>query len=306
MVNPSTSSGQAVNSGRALRLGEVHGRLALNWGLVENSSSRIGIAIWNFEWNQLSPKLRAFAEMGYTAASINGRLLDWLTDEDEAEASRIMDEYDLLLTVHSGLANEDGRAAVARAKRVLQWHERTGRIVCSSYDTPHVTIAKGIRRADPEPILGILDELLSAFAGTGIRVLLEDCPIYPEQLDHLKARIERHPHLGILVDLGHMNLRLREPSHDPQPLRDGAVEAYLKGIPFEIGELHVHSNDGSRDQHAPPYAPNADLPTAARVLQEIGFKGISTIELVPQWCGIPPEEIMPACRRSLEYWSGLL
>jgi len=84
------------------------------------------------------------------------------------------------------------------------------------------------------------------------------------------------------------------------------VEAYLKGIPWEIVELHVHSNDGSRDQHAPPYAPNADLPTAARVLREIGFTGVSTIELVPAWCGMPPEEIMPACRRSLEYWSDLL
>lgn len=278
--------------------------------MVEQKAPRIGIAVWNFAGEELSPKLRSFAEMGYTAAGINGRLLDSLSDEDEAEAGRVMEEFDLLLTVHSGLTHTDQplgeTTARVRADRIIRWHQRTGRIACSSYDTPHVNIAEGVRRADPEPILGILDELLAVFDGTAIRVLLEDCPIYPEQMHQLQGWTDRYPHLGILVDLGHMNLRLREPSHDPQPLKPGAVEAYLKGIPWEIAELHIHSNDGTKDQHAPPYAPNADLPTAARVLREIGFDGISTIELVPGWCGMPAEEIIPACRRSLEYWSGLL
>lgn len=265
--------------------------------------SRIGIAIWNFEGEKLGPKLRSFAEMGYAAASINNRALDSLSNDEESEAANVADEYDLALTFHGGL---DQTPAIARAERIVRWHERTGRVACSSYDTPHVTVTEGVRRADPEPILGILEEVLSVFAGTGISVLLEDCPIYPEQIPHLQELKERHPHLGVLVDLGHMNLRLREPKHDPQPLRPGAVEAYLKGIPSEIVELHVHSNDGTKDQHAPPYAPNADMVTAARVLREIGFDGISTIELVPKWCGMPPEEIIPACRRSLEYWSDLL
>ncbi|HET6455453.1 MAG TPA: TIM barrel protein, partial [Armatimonadota bacterium] len=268
--------------------------------------SRIGIAVWNFEGTELSPKLRIFAEMGYTAASINGRLLDSLSVEDEAEADTILDECDLLLTVHGGLRDSEGVAAIRRAERIIRWHQRTGRIVCSSYDVPRVTIAEGVRRVAPEPILGIFEEVVSAFAGTGIRVLLEDCPTDPEHISRLEGWSGKYPHLGILVDLGHMNLRLREPSHDPQALKPGAVEAYLKGIPWEIVELHVHSNDGSRDQHAPPYAPNADLRTAARVLREIGFKGISTIELVPCWCRMPTEEIIPACRKSLEYWSDLL
>jgi sugar phosphate isomerase/epimerase len=117
---------------------------------------------------------------------------------------------------------------------------------------------------------------------------------------------EKHPHLGVLIDLGHMNLRLREPKHDPQPLRPGAIETYLRGIPWEISEVHVHSNDGTKDQHAPPYAPNADLVTAAGVLREIGFQGVSTIEFAPLWCGMAEEEIIPALRRSLQFWRDLL
>lgn len=264
--------------------------------------SRIGIAVWNFSGDNLGAKLRAFAGMGYTAASINGRLLDSLSDEDEMEADAIMDEYDLLLTLHGGLRDSEGEAARGRAERIIRWHERTGRIVCSSYDVPRVTVAEGCRRVDPQQIVGRLGEVLNAFEGTGIRVLLEDCPTEPAHVDLLQGLTG----LGVLVDLGHMNLQLREPRHDPQPLKPGAVESYLRGIPGEIVEVHVHSNDGSKDQHAPPYAPNADLVTAARVLREIGFSGISTIEFAPSWCGMPDEEIIPACRKSLEYWSGLL
>lgn len=270
--------------------------------------SRIGIATWNFGEGTLCERVRTFAEMGYNAVSINNRALDFLTEEEEGEISKIADEHDLLLTFHGSLVSKvaDESTIIAHAERMVKWQKRTGRIKCASYDTPHVAIAEGIYRADPQPILGILDMVLSIFSGTGVRVLLEDCPIFPWQAERMKELAEKHVHLAILVDLGHMNLRLREPRHNPQPLKAGAVEEYLKGIPYEIAELHVHSNDGTKDQHAPPYAPNADLATAAKVLREIGFNGVSTIELVPAWCGMQPEEIIPACRKSLDYWANLL
>jgi sugar phosphate isomerase/epimerase len=270
---------------------------------------RIGIAVWNFEGEHLGPKLRMFAEMGYTAASINNSLMDTLSADDEAEATDIAEEYDLQLTVHGGLIRPgepvDEHLVMSRAERTLRWHERTGRIVCTSYDVPSVQVREGVKRKDPAPILDITRELLDLFAGSGVRVLLEDCPLDLEAARLFEGWTVEYPHLGMLADLGHMNIRLREHESD-RPLQPGAVETYLKAIPWEIVELHVHSNDGSRDQHAPPYAPNADLPTAAKVLREIGFDGVSTIELVPAWCGMPAEEIMPACRRSLEYWRNLL
>jgi len=265
--------------------------------------SRIGIAIWNFEGERLGPKLRWFAEMGYTAACINNRALDSLSDEEESEAAKVTDEFDLALTFHGGLLDTP---AIARAERIVRWHKRTGRIACTSYDVPGAFNAEGFKRKQPERIVDVLKDVLAVVAGTGVRVLLEDCPIFPEDVEQVEGLAEKHPGLGILVDLGHMNLRLRDPEPDSQPLRPGAIEAYLKGIPWKISEIHVHSNNGIKDQHAPPYAPNADLVTAARVLSEIGFDGISTIEFAPGWCGMPPEEVEHACRRSLEYWRGLL
>ncbi len=268
----------------------------------------IGIAVWNFQGGQLAGKLRRFAEMGYTAASINNSSLDTLSDEEEADASRVADEYDLALTFHGGFTDksEDPRLAVSRAQRIARWQERTGRVACTSYDVPGAPVPGRCSRKEPERIAGMLRDVLGVMEGTGVKVLLEDCPIYPYQEEFFSGWTAKYPGLGVLIDLGHMNLRLREPRDDPRPLEPGAVEAYLKGIPWEIGEIHIHSNDGTRDQHAPPYAPNADMPAAARALKERGFDGISTIELVPKWCGLPEDEIEGACKHSLEYWRGLL
>lgn len=270
---------------------------------LDITMARIGIATWNFQGAELAPKLRMFAEMGYTAVSINNRLLDTITAQEEAEANLILDEFDLIVTAHGGFVDED--VDMRRTERILQWHEHTGRIACNSYDVPSVVAADGIKRAVPEQISDTLAKLLDTFAGTGIRVLLEDCPLNSEIAQHFDGWTEKHPHLGTLADLGHMNMRLRERRSD-NPLKPGAVEGYLKALPWEIAELHIHSNDGSKDQHAPPYAPNADLASAAVVLREMGFDGISTIELVPAWCGLPEEEIIPACRKSLKYWRGLM
>jgi len=258
----------------------------------------------------LGDRLRTFAQMGYTAASVNGRLLDSVSEKELAEADAILEEYDLLLTIHSGLAKNDQPfgedTALRRAERIVRWHERNGRIVHSSYDIPRVVTPEGVRVPDFDTISREVPRLLGVFRGTGIRVLLEDLPTNSEDADSLQSWREQEPQPGMLLDLGHMNLRLRRPQQGPLPPISAAVERFIEGIPWQIAELHVHSNDGSKDQHAPPYAPNADLGAAARALRRVGFRGISTIELVPAWCGLAEEEILPACRRSLDYWRELI
>ena len=107
-------------------------------------------------------------------------------------------------------------------------------------------------------------------------------------------------------DLGHMNMMLREPKHDSQPLEPNAVESYIRRIPLTIAETHIHSNDGSEDQHLPPYMGNTDFEEAARALNEVGFEGIHTIEIVPGPDGLPREEILPAASKSILYWRDFL
>jgi len=266
---------------------------------------RIGIALWNFEGDPIG-NLRMFVGMGYTAVSINGKLLDTFGESQEQEILRIATQSDIIFTFHGGLTNDEGASAQRRAIRILKWQECTGRVACVSYDTPRIHTPDGVKRADPEPILPIFREMLELFAGTGIRIALEDCPIDADHLQHLGALQDQYPHAGVLVDLGHMNLRLRERARmQTEPTRQ-EINAYLNEIPWEIVELHVHSNDGTRDQHAPPYFPNADLPSAACTLRDMGFSGISTIEIAPRWCGLTADEAIPAAAKSLEYWRHLI
>ena len=271
--------------------------------------SKIGIATWNLDGDSLDSKLRGFADMGYNAGSVLGNFLDRISPADLRAVEHTIEQRDLLLTVHSSFQGPDKMPdeaeTLTQAERILDWHARTGRIAALTYDAPKIEVSAGVRRPDVTTITTILAKVLSLTAGSGIRVGMEDYPLNTADLDLLPDWANTFPHWGILIDLGHMNLRLRKPKHDPQPLAPGAVEAYLRSVPLEIVEVHVHSNDGTADQHAPPYAPNADLESAARVLGELGFRGISTIELVPAWCGLAPDEILPAVRKSLAFWSDL-
>ena len=271
---------------------------------------RMGIATWAIDGESLSSKLRILANIGYDAACVLGNFLDEIPPEDLAAVERILHERDMVITVHSNFGRPKGevneKACLAQAERILEWHARTGKVVCLSYDAPWKEITKGVFRIDPTSILGVFEKVLDLTRGSGIRVVLEDCPLDDDEARQFVGWTEKYPDWGILVDLGHMNMRLREPKHDVQPLKPGAVEEFLRGIPAPILELHVHSNDGSEDDHLPPYMGNTDLASAAHTLKQIGFSGVSTIEFGRAWCNGDQSEALVAAPRSLEYWKGLL
>jgi sugar phosphate isomerase/epimerase len=270
---------------------------------------RMGIATWAIDGESLSSKLRILANIGYDAACVLGNFLNEIPADDLASVERILHERDMVITVHSNFGRPKGevdeKACLAQAERILEWHKRTGRVECLSYDAPWKEITKGVFRIDPTSILGVFEKVLDLTPESGMRVALEDCPLDDDEAVPF-ADWEKYPHWGILVDLGHMNMRLREPKHDVQPLKPGAVEEFLRGIPAPILELHVHSNDGSEDDHLPPYMGNADLATAAHTLKQIGFSGVSTIEFGRAWCNSDAEQILHAARESMGYWSKLM
>lgn len=271
----------------------------------------VGIAVWNFADGTIGSRTRAFAEMGYTSASVLGSFVSDTPDDELAEFDEVVADKDIRVTVHSGAfkhLRETGEMSqvVAEAESVVAWHSRTGRVACLTYDMPfNAEIREGVWRKTPDPAVPALLEVLRITQGTGIRVGFEDCPMDTETMARFGDRVPEFAHWGVLVDLGHMNMRLRGPRHDPQPLdKDGFAKA-IEAIPIDIIELHIHSNDGTKDQHAPPYTGNADIRGAAAALKRIGFAGISTIELVPAWCGIPNDKAMEAAAESLAYWLSL-
>jgi len=267
--------------------------------------SRIGIAVWNFAGDNLD-KITTFADTGYAAISINGRFFDEPSESDHDAVRRVAEERDLLVTVHGGFHGPDKQTideaqTITRTRRVLEWQEETGRVAALTFDAPKIMV-EGIRRVDAKTVSSILGKVLSLTAGSGMKVGMEDFPLNESDLALLPDWPSEFSHYGMLVDLGHMNMRLRKNREYEGP---AGVEDYLRALPVPIIELHIHSNGGARDEHAPPYAGNADIPTAARILKAMEFQGISTIEVVPAWCGLSSEEALPAAKKSLEYWKGL-
>lgn len=272
--------------------------------------NRIGIAVWNFPGDDLMAKVRTFAEMGYNAASVQGEFLDAFSPDDFTAGGDALHELDLLLTVHTGFVSADGAVSrdvvCSQAERILSWHASMGRVACLTYDAPWKEISPGAYRIDPTAIAETFEEVLLMSSGSGVRVALEDWPLRAEDMEECAGWPQKYPHWGVLIGLGHMNMRLREPKDSPRPIAPGATEAYLRAIPAQIVELHVHSNNGTRDQHAPPYMGNTEMASAARALRDVSFGGISTIEMVPSWCGLSPDDAIPAARQSLRYWKDLL
>lgn len=273
-------------------------------------TNKIGLAVGNSDVQSLAEKVRISTDMGYDAIEVHGRFIADTPPDDLAEVERLLAEHDLALTVHTGFAAVHGMSshsdAIARTAEIFDWHRRTGRLACISYDVPWKEIATGVYRTDPTGIAGSFEEVLRISSGRGVPVALEDWPLDEESLRTRRDWVEKYPHWGILVDLGHMNMMLREPKHDPRPPKADAVESQIKGIPLRIVETHIHSNDGSDDQHQPPWMGNADFPAAIRALDEIAFDGIHTVEILAGPQSIRREDVPDAARTSLGYWRDLL
>jgi len=116
--------------------------------------------------------------------------------------------------------------------------------------------------------------------GTGVRVGIEDFPINAEAVEHFRADLAPvlgDPRLGILIDIGHMHMRLSGRGY----FAGMSVAEHLARVPLEIIEVHVHDNDGRGDQHAPLGSGTVDFAAVAAGLNAAGFAGVATIEIVP-------------------------
>ncbi len=105
----------------------------------------------------------------------------------------------------------------------------------------------------------------------------------------------------MLIDLGHLNIRIPKPAGESTFSIDAARE-YLDRFDLPVNELHVHNNDGRADLHAPPTTGTADMAAIARLLIEKGVNCVSTIEIVPRWCGLTEQQGLDAAREALDFW----
>ena len=117
----------------------------------------------------------------------------------------------------------------------------------------------------------LLQNLIPDCQENNVIVCLENMPMTAHRISPM-ARIAEvvakidSPHVGICLDTGHCNVF----GHD-------VGEMVRIAAPW-LKVLHVHDNDGKRDQHLLPYLGTADWAAFTKALAEVDFQGSLSLE----------------------------
>lgn len=267
----------------------------------------VGIATWNFREGTLAQRIDTFARMGFNAVSLIAGDACALCDGKAADVDKVIEKHSLAVAVHAGFMVGDklvpDYVLLSDFEMYMDWNEKTGALHTVNYDAALISEG-GERRYDAESMCRTLKKMLSMSNGEGFSVGVEDWPRNREQLEHT-ADLASYSHFGILIDIGHMNMRIREEQGDGGPFPVKAAQHYLDSVDLPVNELHIHNNNGIKDQHAPLGSGNADMAAIAEMLRRKGVTCISTIEIVPAWSGLSEEEGLKAAEESLALWHEL-
>lgn len=262
-----------------------------------------GIAVWNFRRGTTAERISRFAELGFEAVSLLPDDAVPMCRGERPEIDEAVERHSLGVTVHGGMAGSSGLVDESRLlsefESYLDWHGRTGRLVSVSYDAASEKTGNGVRYRHAE-MVPVLRRMLEMSAGSGITVGVEDWPRDAAMYEQAQE-LPEFGHYGILIDLGHMNIRIANDSPG-SPYPADAARAYLEAIALPINELHIHNNDGARDLHAPVESGTADLGAVWRMLAPRCARTVLTFEVAPAMCGVPEWECVRSCAEAIRDW----
>lgn len=265
----------------------------------------VGVATWNFGEGTLAERIDRFAGMGFNAVGLNTRDARPLARGEMPDVDDAILRHGLPVTIHGGLAPKGEEiqpdAVLADFKSITAWQARTGALVSVNFDAAKSRADSGVFEPQTEAMHRVLKEMLVISDGAGFTVGIEDWPLTAEH-HRVVEDLMAFGHYGMLLDLGHMNMRIRKNTDPNARFPIDAAREYLDQMALPVNELHVHNNDGVHDLHAPPTSGTADLTAVASLLAAKGVKCISTIELVPAWCGLTEEQGWEGLPKALEFW----
>ena len=257
---------------------------------------KCGVAVWN--WLEPEGSLTDFVgevvAEGFEAISVQPRQILGLEAGELGALNALLDAHEMPVTVHA--------AAWDFPEEVLSGLlERLGpRLHAVTFDGIMAWAPTG-RRWDGRRMVETLLMVERLGAEMGVRYGIEDFPIdaaaLAEFADDLQP-VRENARWGMLVDLGHLNLR----RHEAEYFGRHSVAENIERLPVPVVEVHVHDNPGDRDLHLPLGSGTLDYGEAARALRVHGFDGIATIEVCPGLHGRHPREVWGSRAESLDRW----
>ena len=148
--------------------------------------------------------------------------------------------------------------------RIIMMHElgATGSLMMH---VPAIRIQEGF---DPAVILPrydalkrSLDELMPVLEKYSVRIAAENMP--NDNFELLNRLMSEYPenYIGITYDSGHGNIGEGKGLDHMEPLKN------------RLQALHLHDNDGSGDQHQPPFFGTVDWDRMVKLIAESSYKG---------------------------------
>ncbi|MBQ3425744.1 MAG: sugar phosphate isomerase/epimerase [Clostridia bacterium] len=248
-----------------------------------------GLAMWHYPHRSTIENVEFFTKCGFDILSLHrAQLTDSVLSADNgASLARVLKDNGRTITVHGALpishAKEDVRDYMRNILNIADWQKRYGLIEILSFD-----VLDPIR----DDMRGYIDFALDKVPDCKIAV--EDFGLNDNelaQIEHLRG----NDRFGYLIDIGHMNIRLTgKPAVDLTLFRNCGFEGELAEKPgyeqflaafrsktFPIFEIHLHNNNGIDDMHYFLEDGVLDIGIIAKVLKEIKYSGIVTIESAP-------------------------
>lgn len=91
----------------------------------------------------------------------------------------------------------------------------------------------------------------------------------PEKVLEL-AQLMNDPHFAVCLDTGHVATQ-----------ENLSVAGQIRLLGNQLQAVHIHDNDGEKDQHSWPGEGVIDWIEAAKALKEIGYQGVFSLETAP-------------------------
>lgn len=259
---------------------------------------RYATAIWNYaeEGVEFGELIEEFAGFGHDTISFSSSQWTKWSNGVGAEVASVIERHGLGVTAHCSFD-----VTPADAERLLGWFGEA--LLTVTFDAQMLMESRGMLY-DAAGMAATLSGILDISAGTELKIAVEDFPLDRAALDFYRddlAPVLDHPWYGILVDVGHLNMRVRQEGY----FEGQSPEEYIAAVPLPIVEVHIHDNNGAKDEHGHIGLGNCDFAAVAAALKQVGFQGVSTIEIAPSFHGSTPAESKPDAKASLETWKAL-
>lgn len=235
------------------------------------------VAVWNYPGSNLE-NAKEFIRRGFDEVSWLGNTFANMTEAEDEALVELLKSTGTTFTVHYGLPDVDNAEACEAFKKAIDrcaaWQAKYGCLKHLTFDFWY----------DIDLSMPNLERAIKAMRGSGTTLACEDIPLNGRLLDKFTSLLTKDDKYGLLIDLGHMNIR----QHTMQLNEPEDYTSAIAGLPLDVVEVHLHNNRGRKDEHM--YITYGNLPLAACIegLKRKKFDGSVTVEVVQRdWS---PEE----------------